>query len=241
MNSLCARCDCGAAEAGEGLLGGHKAGYDAASRVTAKTCRKRSRLVVSKRFFSITPERVYWVVILLLLGAATFFTFQVESRRLKVRRKIVPIGSGQKVQALKAIDGDEVVVLVNGTPQVIRLLGIKAFAPTANEDGIKSLGAAARRRLEQLIKNRELVVEYKKEKRDRHGRLLAYLRAGKTDLGLDLIERGLVMVYTRYPFSRKVAYLTAEGRASAKSVGLWGNAKATMRVQALKAVWEAER
>ena len=184
-------------------------------------------------------------MIMLLCCVSTYFTYQVQARRkgLKGKRNAAQLASGTKLEPIKAIDGDEVSVKAGGTPAVVRLLGIKAFSASAAEGDIQSIGKAARRGADKLLRAGKgpLVIEYSKFKRDKHGRTLAYLRRGERDIGLELVRRGLVMVYTRYKFARQALYLTAEAKARAQELGLWGSPKATVRATALKAVWEADR
>lgn len=179
-----------------------------------------------------------------LFALSGYFTYQVEARRQRLSGKHAgsKIASGTKVKAIKAIDGDELSVLLDGSPLVVRLLGIKAFSAAANEQDIQAVGAAARRELQRrLTEHGELVLEYDKLKQDKHGRLLAYVRAGKKDLAEELVRNGLVMVYTRYSFKRQARYLTAEAQARARQLGLWGNPRANLRATALKAVWDADK
>ncbi|WP_305043240.1 thermonuclease family protein [Geoalkalibacter sp.] len=60
------------------------------------------------------------------------------------------------------------------------------------------------------------------ERRDRHGRLLAYviLPDGR-NLNLLLVEEGLAGVYRRFDFSLKDDFLRAEEQARQRQKGLW--------------------
>lgn len=180
-------------------------------------------------------------MIMLLCSVSSYFTYQVQARRqgLKGKRNAAKLASGTKVEPIKAIDGDEASVKAAGTPAIVRILGIKAFSATANEGDFQTLGRSARNELNKLMRGGKgpLVVEYAVYKRDRHGRTLAYLRRGEKDVGLELVRKGLVMVYTRYPFARQSLYLTAEARARAQDRGLWGSKQATERAKGLKAAW----
>ena len=84
-------------------------------------------------------------------------------------------------------------------------------------------------------------MEYDEAKTDKAGRLLAYLKANDVDVGQALVEQGHALVYTRYPFSREEAYLGVEAVARTRGEGLWSNPKASIRAEALKATWEAQR
>lgn len=194
-----------------------------------------------KRLIGISPETAFWLVMGVLFGFSCFFTYQVQARRRSVRGKGTQVASGAQVRPVQAIDGDEVSIKVAGSPLVVRLVGIKAFSPSTNEPEIKAEGLAAKRALDRLIKSGPLKVEYDSFKKDKHGRLLGYLRVGEKDVARTLVRKGLVMVFTRYPFPRQADYLTAEGKARASQVGIWLNPRAAQRATTLKAVWEAEQ
>ncbi len=198
-----------------------------------------------RKRFHIKPQFAFWALIAHLVGVSVYFTYEVELRRrnLKGVGNAAKIASGAVVEPVKAIDGDEVSVKTGGTPTVIRILGIKSFSATANERTIQSVGAAAWREADKLMRADPgpLIVTYKTYKQDKRGRTLAYLERGKIDIGLRLVEKGLVLVFTRYPFSRQATYLAAEAKARAQELGLWGDPKTTLRALALKAVWEANQ
>lgn len=61
------------------------------------------------------------------------------------------------------------------------------------------------------------------ERRDRHGRLLAYvyLPDGRL-LNRTLLEQGYAVVYRRFAFERKEEFLAAEKEARRRKAGLWG-------------------
>lgn len=62
----------------------------------------------------------------------------------------------------------------------------------------------------------------RQERRDRHGRLLAYVHLpdGRL-LNRVLLEEGLVIVYRRFPIDLKQDFLTAEAAAQKRGAGLW--------------------
>ncbi len=179
-------------------------------------------------------------MIMLLVSVSSYFTYQVQARRrgLRAKQNAAKLVSGTEVEPIKAIDGDEASVKAAGTPAIVRILGVKAFSAKANEGDFQTLGRQARNELNKLIRGKgPLVVEYAVYQRDRYGRTLAYLRCGEKDVGLELVRRGLVMVYTRYRFARQSLYLTAEAHARAQELGLWGSKRATERAKGLKAAW----
>ena len=117
------------------------------------------------------------------------------------------------------VDGDTVdVTLTSGRRERVRLIGIDT--PERGECYAGKATGAAR----ALAHRRRVVLrgDATQDTRDRYGRLLAYVWIdGGSDLGFQLIRRGLgrVYVYER-PFQRLSAYRSAEriGRAQPESV-----------------------
>ena len=116
----------------------------------------------------------------------------------------------------------------------VRLLGIDA--PEKNDsdrdEKFVKLGIA-RKRLRPVhgmglgwslanVKGRLVTLTFDETRRDRHGRLLAYVRLpdGRL-LNRVLLEEGLVIVYRRFPFTMKQEFLAAEAEARTRSAGLW--------------------
>ena len=122
----------------------------------------------------------------------------------------------------------------------VRILGIKAFDPTAQEAGISLFGQLAVAFLTEY-KGTRAILEFKKFAKDPQGRLLAYVRVGEHDLGETLLERGLALTYVRYPVEREDHYQAAQGRAIAENEGLWSSKRAADRARSLLASWEAAR
>ncbi|MCP4503508.1 MAG: thermonuclease family protein [Deltaproteobacteria bacterium] len=195
------------------------------------------------RRIEISPNLAYWTVVVLLCVCSVFFAVNVELRRQKWSLDInLVIESGGKVEVLKVIDGDEVSVKHSSGTFVVRLLGIKGFNPKANEPGLSGLGAQAAQAMTRVLSSsKEKSVHFETFKKDRAGRLLAYIQVGKADLGKLLVRDGFVVAYTRYPFGKENAYLAAELEAQTRKKGLWANEKAVSRVQGWKGSWEAQR
>ena len=91
--------------------------------------------------------------------------------------------------------------------------------------GAKRLRAVARHAKKYNIKNVKglrirLITD--REKRDKYGRLLAYLYLpdGRL-LNRILLERGMASVFRRYRFSHKDDFLAAEKKAHDAGIGLW--------------------
>lgn len=116
----------------------------------------------------------------------------------------------------------------------VRLLGIDAPEKHASERDrtFLRLGSTAQR-LRQThgaglawclrhVKGTQVTLSFDRDRRDRFGRLLAYVRlADGRLLNRLLLDEGLVIVYRRFPFALKAEFLAAEADARQRGVGLW--------------------
>ncbi len=196
-----------------------------------------------RRAFELSSNHAYWAFVSVLAASTVFFVVSVERHRAELRsERPVEVESGTEVRLVQVIDADEVSVqTLQGESFVVRLLGIKGFSTTSNEPGVSGIGQEAVDALERALAEAELRVVYDELKLDASGRVLAYLEVEGRDVGQRLVERGHVVTYTRYPFSREGAYQRAEAEARSERLGLWGNDKAVERVQGWQAAWLAAR
>lgn len=122
---------------------------------------------------------------------------------------------GEPADVMRIVDGDTLVVSLGGAEQTVRLIGVDA--PEAGEC---SAGRAAER-LAELAPGR-VRMETDQERRDRHGRLLAYLWADGVLVNEALAAEGLALARAYPPnTARQAALRTAEGAARRAGLGLW--------------------
>lgn len=76
--------------------------------------------------------------------------------------------------------------------------------------------------------------------RDRFGRYIATIYADEHDVGLVLVDQGLVLAYTVYPFPAMTVYLQAQDAARKAKRGLWANGEASERAMALIKEWQRQ-
>ena len=130
-----------------------------------------------------------------------------------------PAREGAEVR--RVIDGDTIVVATAAGEETVRLLGIDTPERAPQECGHR----AATRALERLAGGREveLVTDPTQDRRDRHGRLLAYVDTpGGRDLGEQVVRRGWARVYVfDQPFARVAEYRDAYDEARARRAGLF--------------------
>jgi micrococcal nuclease len=116
----------------------------------------------------------------------------------------------------------------------VRLIGIDAPEKSTSDRDLAftKLGITPRRLRKmhgaglawaiQHAKGQTVTLVKDQTERDRHGRLLAYVRlANGRLLNRVLLEEGLVIVYRRFPFASKEDFLAAEALARQRGIGLW--------------------
>lgn len=129
---------------------------------------------------------------------------------------------GGYYRVIKVSDGDTVSIMINGSAEKLRLIGIDA-----PEMGQRPWGEKSKRRLERIISstNRNVSVEYDIDKRDGYGRLLAYLWTENREMvNLKMLKDGYALMLTVPPNVRHVEkFRKAQKEAYEKRLGIWGN------------------
>jgi len=118
-------------------------------------------------------------------------------------------------------DGDTLSVVIGRKKERVRLIGIDA-----PELAQRPWGGHARKHLRDLLgfPGNRVTLEFDLEKRDRYGRLLAYVRTGDNKLvNLEMVRDGYAVLYTFPPNVRYVELLREGQRyAREKGLGIWG-------------------
>ena len=129
-------------------------------------------------------------------------------------------------RVVRAVDGDTLKVAAGGRVESVRLIGIDT--PESKRPGTRvQCGAlAASRAMHRLADGRRvtLVFDPTQDRRDRYGRLLAYVMAGGGDVGLAQVRAGwaMVYVYDHHPFVRVGRYRAAARSARRADRGVDG-------------------
>jgi len=125
-------------------------------------------------------------------------------------------------RVVDVVDGDTIDVRKrSGRVERIRILGIDTPEVYG---GVECGGRAASALMKRLARGSlRVVTDPKQPKRDRYGRLLAYVSRSGTDLGRVMVNRGRAKVYVvGSRFSRYSSYMRAQRAARADSRGTWG-------------------
>ena len=126
----------------------------------------------------------------------------------------------------EVVDGDTLRVRAPGSVEAVtvRLLGIDAPERTHPSLGKEFFSDEAAAHLASLCRGKTVRMEKEAEEADKYDRLLRYVFLPPPDgrlLNEEMLGAGMARVYTRYPFSRKDAFLAAEGKARREGKGLW--------------------
>lgn len=188
-------------------------------------------------------NQAFLLLVLLLAGSSLYFTARVAAfkRSLHSKPLAATLKSGQAAVVQRILDGDEISVMVGQEPMIVRLLGVSAPDPTMNDPEMQPAGRQTLLWLENNVQGKQVELVFDEMKTDARKRLLSYVQVEGRDLGQDLVEKGLALTYTKYPFSRLGAYVLAEDGARRARLGIWSDPKVARRAEQLKALWDAER
>ncbi|MGE5285084.1 MAG: thermonuclease family protein [Actinomycetota bacterium] len=125
----------------------------------------------------------------------------------------------------EVVDGDTLRVRTVGSAEAVtvRLIGIDSPERAHPTLGKEFFSDEAASHLASLCLGRTVRMEKDAEETDKYDRLLryVYLPPGGLLLNEEMLRAGMARAYTRFPFSRKNAFLAAEGRARREGAGLW--------------------
>ena len=183
-------------------------------------------------------NRLFWGVIAVLLGSSVYYGTHAEARRREVQQSEATLQDGTEVALVSVVDGDTVVVRdEEGASVAVRLLGVKSFDPTRDKQAESRFGRNAMDALGELMRDRAVLVALHDPPKDKYGRTLARLSVDGRDLGLHLVEQGLVLVYTAFPFPQMDEYLEHQARARAGKLGLWANSEVARQADLFDREW----
>ena len=124
------------------------------------------------------------------------------------------------VKVIKAHDGDTVSVILNGSREKVRLIGIDA--PEIKQ---RTWGTKARKHLEKMLiaSNRTVILEFDVERRDKYGRLLCYIfTPDRKMLNIQMVKDGYAVLFTIPPNIKYVDELRmAQNEARQHRRGIW--------------------
>lgn len=136
-----------------------------------------------------------------------------------------PAGGEARARITRVVDGDTVIVALNGRRERLRYIGIDTPESVKPGSPVECYGKEASKRNEQLTGGRTVRLEFDVERRDRYGRLLAYVRRNSDGLfvNAELVRSGYAQTMTIPPNVRYAdRFLALQREARAARRGLWG-------------------
>ena len=122
----------------------------------------------------------------------------------------------------RVVDGDTIIIKMNGKQERVRLIGVDTPETKHPKKPVEDFGHEASVFTTRLVEGKKVTLEYDQEKRDKYGRLLAYvyLEDG-TFLNEEIIKQGYGFAYTKYPFKYLDDFRGFEKEARDNKNGLW--------------------
>jgi micrococcal nuclease len=156
--------------------------------------------------------RVLPVVLVLVAAAAGLVVWDRE-----------PADTGGTALVTRVVDGDTVEVRLDGREERVRLIGVDTPESVQPGSPVECFAKAASAETRRLVEGRRVTLRYDAERRDRYGRLLAYVYRDGLFVNADLVERGYARTLTIPPnvaYADELTRLAREARAAGR--GLWG-------------------
>jgi micrococcal nuclease len=130
------------------------------------------------------------------------------------------------------IDGDTIMVNMNGSEQTIRFIGIDTPETHKPNTPVQCYGPAAAAHTKAVIANAGGKVRLQSDalssNRDRYDRLLRYVYlANGTNVNLLNVQQGYAFYYPYFPYTKSAQFESAQKQARAKDIGLWRNCHPT--------------
>jgi micrococcal nuclease len=159
---------------------------------------------------------------LILLAAAVVVVLLTGGGALRLGDEAAP--ETRTAQVIRVVDGDTILVLLDGVRERVRYIGIDTPESVA-EQPLECYGHRASDENERLVGGRAVTLTTDEEPRDRFGRLLAYVRREPDDLFVNeaLVRGGFATTLEIRPNVRYAGtFRDEERKARAAGRGLWG-------------------
>jgi micrococcal nuclease len=132
-----------------------------------------------------------------------------------------PSSSAEWRTVVRVVDGD---TLVLDGGERVRLIGVDTPESVDPRRPVQYFGKDASAFTRRVIEGRRVRLERGWEKRDRHGRTLAYVfRDDGLFLNAEIIRQGYGHALTRFPHPHLEAFRALERQARDSRRGLWGS------------------
>jgi micrococcal nuclease len=142
--------------------------------------------------------------------------------------RVVSLGGERdpdRVTVVRVVDGDTIVVRIDGRTERVRYIGIDTPESVAPGQPVECYAKAASKENRRLVEGRTVTLTFDREERDRYGRLLAYVRRAGDGVfvNAELVRLGYASTLRIAPNVRYAArFASLERSARRAHRGLWG-------------------
>ena len=124
----------------------------------------------------------------------------------------------------RVVDGDTIVVEIESIQEKIRLIGVDTPETVHPSKSVEYFGKEASAFTKKMVEGKKVKLDYDWQKRDKYGRLLAYVYLENgTFLNAEIIKQGYGFAYTKYPFKYLDEFRQYGKDARENKRGLWQN------------------
>lgn len=157
------------------------------------------------------------IIVVILLLASTFVPV----------KKNDTVSSNSFHRIVKVIDGDTIMVEVEGKKQSIRLIGINSPEVSDRRRPVECFGKEASKKAKEILEGKKIKLESDPTQgdKDKYNRLLRYifLEDGK-NFNKIMIEEGYAFEYTyNIPYKYQTEFKNAQKQAEENKKGLWAD------------------
>lgn len=140
-------------------------------------------------------------------------------------------GGLEAVEIIRVVDGDTLIVMRDGRPERLRLIGLDAPESYAHheEDRRTHRGESVSRIVTAWLTDRPAYLQFDKERTDPYDRLLAYVWLDAHTMVNEVLVREGLAVQHRYPPNTRYNdyFEELEARARREGRGIWSNGKSS--------------
>lgn len=122
------------------------------------------------------------------------------------------------VDVIRVVDGDTIVVEIDGRRERVRYIGIDTPEMNDNREAILARAREATEANELLVGGKSVRLEFDVQRRDKYGRLLAYVWVDDTLVNEELVRGGFARLLTIPPNVKYADRLAAALRAARESL-----------------------
>lgn len=178
-----------------------------------------------------TPRGWFGVVLFVLILVAGWFILQFDpgtNEEDRTGNGIPQVSDPLRVtvEVDRVVDGDTARVFFQGESESVRYIGIDTPESVDPNSPVECYGEEAKRFNEDQLEAGEVSLEFGPERRDRFGRLLAYVYVRDRMLNAKLLRKGYAETLTIPPNDAKSSrFERIEAQAREAGRGLWGDCR----------------